>query len=312
VTSGNVTNIVDRNASVVAELGSTALTPGEGPVRRIRLIAADGLTPIHGVMFLPSNFDAAGRYPLIDFIYPGPQVPQQPQTFRAANSAHARALAELGFAVVMLNTRGTPPASRALHQLGYGELLEPQLADHAAAMRQLPRLYSFLRCDGAGVLGQSGGGAAAARALFDYGDVFTVGVSVCGNHDSTDYAAIWSDKYRGPGERQAWSSQSNMAAAHKLEGKLLLASGDMDENVPVSQTLRLAEALIRAGKDFDLLIAPNEGHAVLLSSGYVQRRIWDYFVRHLLQQEPPSNFAVTLDPAERDRFLQQCAREHRE
>ena len=209
----------------------------------------------------------------------------------------------------MLDTRGLPFRSRALHQIGYGELLEPQLADHAAVVRQLIERHSFLDGERIGAIGYSGGGLATARALFDYGHIFKVGVAVCGNHDSSLYTSFWSDKYRGPGARDGWTRQANSAAAHKLSGKLLLMSGDLDENVHVSQTLCLANALIRANRDFDLLIVPNEGHMVLMASGYAHRRAWDFFVLHLLGQSPPANFEIKFEPHEVKRMEKSLIRE---
>jgi len=153
---------------------------------------------------------------------------------------------------------------------------------------------------------------AAARALFDYGEIFKVGVAACGNHNSTFYATSWSDKFRGAGDQEHWGEEANGAVAHKLKGKLLLISGDMDENVPVSQTLALADALVRANKDFDLLIVPNGGHSILLTNGYTQRRMWDYFVRHLLGEAPPSNFEIKFEPFEIDRSGRNFAREIRQ
>jgi len=142
------------------------------------------------------------------------------------------------------------------------------------------------------------GGAAAARALFDYGDVFKVGVAFCGNHDATNYSSIWSDKYRGAGTRETWAEQANSHAAHKLQGRLLLIAGDMDDNVHPAHTLTLANALIRAGKEFELMIVPNAGHAVMMVHGYSQRRALDFFVRHLLGREPPQGYELNFEPVE--------------
>jgi dienelactone hydrolase len=298
VECGNITRIVDLQTRHAFTIASALPATNETRPRHFDVLAADGTTRLYGVMFFPSDFDATRRYPLIDYIYPGPQIPQQPQSFRSVSSCQARALAELGFVTVMLDTRGMPLRSRALHQASYGELLEPPLADHAAAMRQLCERHAFLDAGRIGIFGQSGGGFAAARALFDYGETFKVGVSVCGNHDNNLNIATWSDKYRGPGNPTRWAAQANGAAAHKLQGKLLLISGDMDENVHVSQTLRLADALIQANRDFDLLIVPNEGHLLLLTNGYVLRRMWDYFVRHLLGETPPEGFEIRFQPQE--------------
>jgi dipeptidyl aminopeptidase/acylaminoacyl peptidase len=312
VERGNVIRIVDLQTRDGFVIAAAHPLPGEVQARHFNALAADGETRLYGVMFLPSDFNERQRYPLIVYIYPGPQVANQPQSYRSVNAAQAMALAELGFVTLMLDTRGMPVGSRAFHHAGYGSLLEPQLADHAAVVSQLCKRHSFIDGARVGIIGYSAGGAAAARALFDYGDIFKVGVSACGNHDSSLFSAFWSDKYRGPPGCEAWTEQANQTAAHKLKGKLLLISGDMDQSVSVSQTLSLADALIRANKDFDLLIVPNEGHWVLSTSGYAQRRVWDYFVRHLLGETPPADFEIRFEPHELVHFMKAFMREARQ
>jgi len=309
---GNITKILTvRERKFCSVIATTSPKQSDPTPRPFTALAADGTTILHGVMFLPTDFDENQRYALIDYIYPGPQIAWQPQSYGSLRAAQAEALSELGFITVMLDTRGMPLADRHFHQAGYGNLLEPQLADHAAVVRQLGHRYSFIDATRVGIIGQSGGGAAAARALFVYADVFAVGVAVCGNHNSNLYASVWSDKYRGPGPAESWNDQANEAAAHALRGKLLLVSGDMDENVLVSQTLALTDALIRANRDFDLLIVPNAGHGVLVSNSYVQRRIWDYFVRHLSGKTPPAGFEFKYESYELERLGDRSAREAR-
>jgi dipeptidyl-peptidase 4 len=312
VDRGNEAAIVDLRTQHRFTIASLLPAPDEPATRHFTALAADGVTRLHGVMFLPADFSEIRRYPLIDYIYPGPQMPWQPQSYRAARSAQASVLAELGFVTIMLDTRGTPTGSRACHQHGYPELLEPQLADHAAVVRQLCERHAYLDAERVGAIGYSGGGAAVARALCDYGEIFKVGVAVCGNHDSSLYVSSWSDKYRGPVDQALWGLQANGSVAQKLRGRLLLISGDMDDNVHLSQTLSLADALIRANKDFDLLIVPNAGHAVLATHGYAQRRVWDYFVTHLLGVTPPRDFAIRFEPHEVSRLFQVATRELRQ
>jgi dipeptidyl aminopeptidase/acylaminoacyl peptidase len=311
VERGNVTRMVDLQTEQGFPIAAALPTANEALPRSFTALAADGVTRLHGLMFLPSDFDASQRYPLIDYIYPGPQVAWRPQRFHSVNGAQARALAELGFVTIMLDTRGMPFRNRQVHQAGYGELLEPQLADHAAVVRQLRERHPFIDTERAGIIGYSAGGFAAARALFDYGEVFKVGVAVCGNHDNSFNIASWSDKYRGPGDRESRADQANGSVAHRLKGKLLLISGDMDENVHVSHTLSLVDALIRANRDFDLLIVPNEGHGVLMTSGYALRRTWDYFVQHLRDETPPPDYAIQLEPHEVVRMEKSMGREFR-
>lgn len=305
----SILNLQTRRSLYLAAARHPAVAP---PPRHFSALAADGVTRLHGIMFFPSDFDENLQYPLIDDIYPGPQVAHQPQCFGLITSASARALAELGFVTIMLDSRCMPVGSRAFHQVGYGTLLSLQLADHATVVRQLCRQHSFLDPQRIGIIGWSGGGAAAARALFDHGEVFTVGVSVCGNHDADLYLASWSDKYRGPPDERGWIEEPNAARAHRLKGHLLLISGDMDENVHVSQTLTVVDALVRANRDFDLLIIPNADHRVMLTNGYALRRAWDYFVHHLLHETPPTDFEIRFEPHELSWWSRTVAREIRQ
>jgi len=309
VITGNVTRIVDLHTLRGFIVAAATPAHDELPARHFTAHAADGVTRLHGVMFLPTDFDENRQYPLIDYIYPGPQVTHQPQSFRSPNAAPAMSLAELGFITIMFDTRGVPTRSRALRQAGYGELLEPQLADHAAVVQELCGQHAFIDANRIGMIGYSAGGAATARALFDYAQTFKVGVAVCGSHDASGLSAFMSDKFRGPGPRKEWLAQANAAAAYKLRGALLLMSSDMDQNVHVSNTLVLVDVLIKDNKEFDLVIVPNEGHDMLLTSGYVQRRVWDYFVRHLLGEAPPRDFVIEIKPPELARFGRNAWRE---
>lgn len=311
VERGNVTEILELRSERSREIAAARPAEHEVRARTFSALAADGVTRLHGVMFLPSDFDESARYPLVDSCYPGPHVTWQPQSFASMRSAQARSLAELGFVTFMLDTRAMPIGSRARQQCGYGQLLEPQLADHAAVVRQLCARLQFIDPDRVGMIGQSGGGAATVRALCDYGDVFKVGVAAYGNHDSSLYTALWSDRYRGPGPGIGWPEQANDSVASKLQGKLFLISGDMDENVHVSQTVKLADALVRANKDFDLLIVPNAGHGVLVTNGYAQRRAWDFLVRHLLATEPPHEFQMVFESHELAQFGRNVGEEMR-
>jgi len=304
------TNVERGNDSLVFDLKTlsrteiTSVRAANNANRPIQFSAlgADSATELHGVMFLPSDFDPTRRYPLIDYIYPGPHSMFRPQSFDSMGSALARTLAELGFITLMLDTRGMPIGSRAFHQAGYGAFLElePQLADHAAVVRQLCAKHSFIESGRIGMIGASAGGSATAMALLNYGDLFKVGVAVCGLYDATRYLSSVSDKYQGRHGLEK-SEPVHFALAHKLNGRLLLVSGDLDQNVPVTQTLLFVDALVRANRDFDLLVIPNEGHDVLQSSGYVQRRVWDYFVRNLLELEPPRQFSLEFDEHELSR-----------
>jgi dienelactone hydrolase len=182
--------------------------------------------------------------------------------------------------------------SRAFRDVSYGRLEEAGgLADHVGAIRQLAEKHPYLDAHRVGIFGGSGGGYATVRAMLDYPEVFKDGVSYSGNHDQRLYIAEWGERYLGlPGEVD-YSRQANSAFAERLAGKLLLVHGDMDDNVHPAHTLQLVGALITANKDFDLVILPNRAHDYP-TDPYFNRRLWDYFVKHLLGLEPPAGYRI--------------------
>ncbi|MGH7023176.1 MAG: prolyl oligopeptidase family serine peptidase [Caulobacteraceae bacterium] len=263
-----------------------------------KVLAADGVTPLFGALYFPTNFDPKDSYPLVDYVYPGPQANWFMRRFPNWIALSLQSVVEIGMVGIVLETRGMPNRNRAFHQAGNGHLLEPQLSDHVAAIEQLCQRNAFLDRKRVGMFGMSGGGAATARALFDYPEMFKVGVSVCGNHDNRNYIAHWMDKYGGRPGTVERDSQSNVEAAHKLQGKLLLMHGDMDDNVHPGHTLAVSAALIAAGKDFEQLILPGATHAVMMESPYAVQKLWSFFARHLLGVEPRDDFILRWTPAE--------------
>ena len=186
---------------------------------------------------------------------------------------------------------GTPWRSKRFHAAYYGNMGDNTLPDQVAGMKELASRYPWIDIDRAGIYGHSGGGFATAAAMFRYPDFFKVGVSQAGNHDNRVYEDDWAEKWQGLLEKNAdgttnYDNQANQLVAHQLKGKLLLAHGSMDNNVPFYSTLLVVDALIKANKDFDLIIFPNRGHG-FGNEPYMVRRRWDYFVRHLLGAEPP-------------------------
>jgi len=258
---------------------------------RFHVKAADGVTDIYGVIYRPSTFDSTRRYPVLDEVYPGPQAIQSPTGFTPGGDA--RALAELGFIVVNIDGRGTPYRSKAFHDYQYGKLeLGGGLEDHVAGLRQLAERRPYLDLDRVGVYGHSGGGFMSARAMMLYPDFYKVAVSSAGNHDQRGYISLWGETYMGLPVAHRYDAQSNASLAKNLKGKLLLAFGDLDDNVQPALTVQLIDALEKANRDYDLLIVPNANHGFALTSTYFMRRRWDYFVTHLLGQAPPPNYEI--------------------
>lgn len=260
---------------------------------RFRVKARDGVTDIYGVIYHPTRLDPDGRYPVIDDIYPGPQVIRTPKVFPTDERSafgfwHPQALAELGFIVVTIDGMGSPLRSKAFHDYGYGRMEEAGgLEDHIAGLRQLAERHPYLDLRRVGIFGHSGGGFASTHAILAFPEFYKVAVASAGNHDQRGYSATWGEKYQGLLAGGNYDPQANAPLAANLRGKLLLAFGDMDDNVHPALTIQVIDALIKANKDFDLLILPNRNHAYAADPYFVRRR-WDYFVRHLLGQEPPA------------------------
>ncbi len=268
---------------------------GYTPIEPFKVLAADGRTAVYGNLLRPSRFDPNRKYPVIDANYPGPQSRRTGKSFVAAvfDREEAQSLAELGFIVVTIDGRGTPHRSRAFSEYSYGRLDKASdLEDHLAGLRQLAERYPYLDLDRVGIYGISGGGFRAAQAILAYPDFYKVAVSSEGNHDQRGYLAPWAETYVGPlGERDYLASATTPLAGN-LKGRLLLMHGEMDDNVSPTLTMKLVDALIKANKDFDLLIIPNTNHGTAFKSPYFIRRKWDYFVRNLLGAEPPVNYLL--------------------
>ena len=252
--------------------------------------ARDGDTDIYGIIWRPTTFDSSKVYPVVETIYTGPQGFFVPKNFRAWRN-HAQTIAELGFIVVQVDGFGTARRSRAFHAHAWKNLGDSGLEDHIGALRQIAQRYPYMDLSRVGIYGHSAGGYDAAHALLTHPEFYKVGVASAGNHDHRLDKAWWNTQWMGWPVGAHYEEQSNVTLAENLQGRLLLAHGDVDENVPVSATLRLADALIRADKDFDLIIMTNQNHGFGNHPYFVRRR-WDYFVEHLLGVDPPGDFRV--------------------
>ncbi len=290
-----VSEVRRADGSLVAVLETAALDadlPWRWPVP-FTALAADGQTEIFGAMWLPVDFDPARLYPVIDYIYPGPQIGKLPTVMltdtvtELGRSSLPQAFAELGCIVINVDGRGTPLRSKAFHDTCYGRMDDPgTLADHVATLRQLAGRHAWFDISRVGIMGHSGGGYASVRAMLEYPDVFHVGVATSGNHDQMGYSAAWAEKYMGPIRRNAegggsYASAANPPYAANLQGKLLLATGDMDDNVHPALTMQLAAALIEADRDFEFIPLPNDDHTTVWSKPYFLRRAMAFLATHL-------------------------------
>jgi dipeptidyl-peptidase 4 len=275
---------------------SALVAAGWKPPVPVTVKARDGVTDLYGLMFVPTRLDPTHKYPVVNNIYPGPQTGSVGGRSFAPARGDCQALAELGFVVVQIDGMGTPWRSKKFHEAYYGGMGDNTLPDQVAAMKQLAARYPYIDLARVGIWGHSGGGFAAAGAMFRYPDFFKVGISESGNHDNRGYEDDWGEKWQGLLEKRGngtnYDDQANQAHARNLKGKLLLAHGTLDGNVPPYNTLLVVDALIKANKDFDLLLLPNQGHGYGAAANYMMRRRWDYFVRHLLGAEPPAGYEI--------------------
>ena len=263
----------------------------------ITVKARDGRTDLYGLMFKPTSFDAARRYPIVDLVYPGPQTGSCGSRSFAAAHHDMQALAELGFVVVCIDGMGTPWRSKSFHDAHYGDMGDNTIPDQVAGIKELAARYRWIDVDRVGIYGHSGGGAAAAAAMFHFPEFFKVGISESGNHDNRIYEDDWAEKWQGLLVKNAdgttnYDGQANQNFAKDLKGHLLLVHGTMDDNVPPNETLLVVDALIKANRDFDLLMVPNAAHGYGAAAAYVARRRWDYFVRNLAGGVPPFEYRM--------------------
>jgi dipeptidyl aminopeptidase/acylaminoacyl peptidase len=263
--------------------------------------ADDGVTDLYGTMYKPFDFDPSKKYPVILFVYPGPQTESVTKTFSPRNQNVA--LANVGFLVVEVGNRGgSPQRSKWYHNFGYGNLRDYGLADKKFAVEQLAKRHPWVDLDRVGIYGHSGGGFMTAAAMFVFPDFFKVGVSSAGNHDNSIYNRWWSEKHDGVREVEKdgkvtfeYDIDKNHEVARNLKGKLLLMHGDMDNNVHPAGTYRVIQALIQANKRFDFLLLPGARHGYGAMNDYVFWRRADYFSEHLLGSAPRSVDILELE-----------------
>ncbi|MDI6845868.1 MAG: DPP IV N-terminal domain-containing protein [Candidatus Saccharicenans sp.] len=275
--------------------------------------AADGITDLYGVMYKPFDFDPGRKYPIIAYVYPGPQTESVSKSFSPRNQNVA--LAQLGFIVIEVGNRGgSPMRSKWYHNYGYGNLRDYGLADKKYAIEQLAARHDFIDINRVGIYGHSGGGFMTAAAMLVYPDFFKVGVASSGNHENNIYNRWWSEKHHGVKEvvdkdgqiKFEYSIDTNSELARNLKGRLLLVTGDIDDNVHPANTLRLAAALIKAGKRFDFFIFPGQRHGFGDMNDYWFWIRADYFARHLL-----GDYSQTVDLIELQREWEQSGEKKR-
>ncbi|OFW07987.1 MAG: peptidase S9 [Acidobacteria bacterium RIFCSPLOWO2_02_FULL_67_36] len=281
-TLGNVvTKLETPDLSALMEVGFKYPEP-------FMVKADDGVTDLYGVMYKPFDFDPQKKYPIIAYVYPGPQTESVTKNFNPRSTSIA--LAQYGFIVIEVGNRGgNPQRSKWYHNYGYGNLRDYGLADKKTAIEQLARRYPYVDINKVGIWGHSGGGFMSAAAMLVYPDFFKVAWSESGNHENNIYNNTWSEKHHGIKEIEKdgkttfeYAIDKNSELAKNLKGHLMLVTGDIDNNVHPANTYRLADALIKANKRFDFFIIPGKRHGYADAASYVNVLRGDYFCRHLL------------------------------
>jgi len=279
---------------------SQLLAAGWKPPMRVAVKAHDGVTQVYGFVFKPTDFDAAKKYPVIDYVYPGPQDAACSLLgigFEASRG-DLQAMADLGFVVVCIDGMGNPHRSKKFHDTDASkpaDMAIDTIPDQVSGIKDLGSRYPWIDLDRVGITGHSGGGNATVSAMFHFPDFFKVGWAESGNHDNRDYEDDWDERWAGlevigPDGKSNYDAHANQNYAQNLKGHLMLTHGTMDDNVPPSNTLLVVEALIKANKDFDMLLIPNVHHGYAAASPYVMKRKWDYFVRYLAGGTPAMDF----------------------
>jgi dienelactone hydrolase len=306
-----------RDGRVIATLeradASKLFQAGWRVPTRERVKAADGVTDLYAVYYAPYG-DSKRARPVIDAVYGGPQVNVAPYNFHdvyaSGNPIGAASLSRLGFAVVTVDGRGTTSRSRAFRDAGYTEFTRVGIEDHIAAIRELVRRHPEMDAGRVGIYGWSWGGTFSAQAILSHPEFYQVAVSGAGVYD---YAASYpgfesylgipayadgsSTRTRPDESPKNWEAMDITHMADRLQGHLMLVSGDQDENVPSLQAFRLIDALTRANKPYDLVFLPGRTHGTGMSDGYTLKRTWDYFVEHLAGATPVPDVVVKMRTA---------------
>ncbi|MDN3595715.1 S9 family peptidase [Zunongwangia endophytica] len=254
---------------------------------------------LYGLMFTPTNLDESKKYPIVNYIYPGPQGGGVGGRYFSPARRDHQALAELGFIVVVIDGTCNPGRSKSFHDACYGDMGDNTLEDQISGLKQLAEKHPYMDLDRVGIWGHSGGGFATADAMFSYPEFYKVGISESGNHDNRNYEDDWGERYIGLIEdtengKTNYELQANQYNAENLQGDLLIAHGNLDDNVPPYNSYLVIDALIKANKDFDLIIFPNARHGYGKDSYYMTRRRWDYFVENLMGAEHPKEFKIEV------------------
>lgn len=250
----------------------------------------DGKTDIWGVIYRPTNFDPSRKYPVVEYIYSGPGGQHVPKSFSSYNW-WMTSLAELGFIMVQVDGMSTSFRSKEFEEVCYKNLKDAGLPDHIAWLQEAARRYPYMDLDRVGIFGSSAGGQEAMSAVLFHPEFYKAAYSACGCHDNRMDKIWWNELWMGYPVDSSYIESSNVEQAHRLERPLMLVVGEMDDNVDPASTMQVVNALIKANKDFELVVVPGAGHT--MGDNFGEHKRYDFFVRHLMGVEPPKWNAIT-------------------
>ncbi len=284
----------DWDGNVLVDLGQTDITAlvetGWKAPERFAALADDGETTVYGTLYYPAHFNPAQRYPVIDHVYPGPQMHRTYPWFHADDIEPYTALGIVGLTI---DGRGTPGRDRAFYDHSWRNVgAGSGLADHVSAIGQLAARHTWIDAENVSVHGRSAGGFATARAMELFPDFYKVGIAAAGRFEGRMVMSMIMEAYDDPYDAEAWVRSSAVEAGGQITGKFLIVHGEMDVDCTIFHAYRLIDRMIAANRDFDLLVIPGDDHTFSRHANYVERRIWDYLTIHLLGQTPPHGFVI--------------------
>ena len=264
---------------------------GWNPPTPFKIKARDGITDIYGVIYFPSTLDSTKKYPIIDESYSGPYIIRTPKSFSQVLNSGNNPLSELGFIIINIDGLGTGFRSKTFHDFSYKNLGDIGCLDHIKAIKEMSKKQTYMDTTRVGIFGHSHGGYDATRALIIHPEFYKVAVSSAGCHDFRIDKEFYYELYMGLLDKN-YQEQSNIFNANKINGKLLLLHGAIDNNVNIVATMKLADELIKLNKDFDMVVIPSSGHEDIFKNKFATRKRWDFFVKNLLNVNPPTNFKL--------------------
>ena len=245
----------------------------------------DGKTDMWGIIIRPTNFDPSKKYPILEYIYSGPGDHYVPKSFFSFNR-YMSAIAELGFIVVQVDCMGTSYRSKEFEEVCYKNLKDAGIPDRKLWIKAAAEKYPYMDIDRVGIFGCSAGGQESTTAVLFHPEFYKCAYSACGCHDNRMDKIWWNEQWLGYPIGDQYKEGSNVENAHLLTRPLMLMVGELDDNVDPASTMQVVDALIKANKDFELVVMPGVAHS--MGEAYGEHKRYDFFVRNLIGVNPPA------------------------